>query len=295
MSISLWDLHHLGGLAITGSFYDEVVPCYKEMAGCDEKGRFIPKSCEYLFAAFYRLYNEKEGKPHVSVNDWIKFWFRGDSKYMKPPPRRLKRSCRPKQTYNPDGSFGKAHAWSLKEKGGFADLEVQEGLCEETYFAALLSCWLCIFVLLSEDLNTIRLGTFKVASLMAIGRPFSLAIPVLTSLYRGLNSLAHSSVVSSSKVCLPMHYVYGWLGHYFDTHHGVKLEVIGPKLVRFSGAGRARYYDEYEARRLIQGNRMLWGANLLVKNTNETFEDNGNLSHTSLEHFISIRSSYLSM
>ena len=214
---------------------------------------------------------------------------------MKPPLRRPKRSCRPKQTYNPDSSFGKAHAWSLKEKGGFADLEVQEGLCEETYFAALLSCWLCIFVLLSEDLNTIRLGTFKVASLMAIGRPFSLAIPVLTSLYRGLNSLAHSSVVSSSKVCLPMHYVYGWLGHYFDTHHGVKLAVIGPKMVRFSGAGRAKYYDEYEARRLIQGNRMLWGANLLVKNTNETFEDNGNLSHTSLEHFISIRSSYLSM
>nr|POF09193.1 hypothetical protein CFP56_41189 [Quercus suber] len=92
-----------------------------------------------------------------------------------------------------------------------------------------------------------------------------------------------------------MHYIYGWLGHYFDTHHEVKLEVIGPKMVRFSGAGGARYYDEYEARRLIQGNRMLWGANLLVKNANETFEDSGNLSRTSLAHFISIRSSYLSM
>ncbi|KAK7852187.1 hypothetical protein CFP56_039838 [Quercus suber] len=57
----------------------------------------------------------------------------------------------------------------------------------------------------------------------------------------------------------------------------------------------ARYYDEYEARRLIQGNRMLWGANLLVKNANETFEDSGKLSRTSLAHFISIRSSYLSM
>ena len=69
MSISLWDLHRLGGLANTGSFYDKVVPCYKEMAGCDEKGRFIPKSYEYLFTAFYRLHNEKERKPHVSVND----------------------------------------------------------------------------------------------------------------------------------------------------------------------------------------------------------------------------------
>ncbi|KAF3949454.1 hypothetical protein CMV_024674 [Castanea mollissima] len=100
-------------------------------------------------------------------------------------------------------------------------------------------------------------GTFKVASLMAIGRPFSLAIPVLTSFYRGLNKLARSPVVGSTKACLPMHYIYGWLGHYFDTHHGVTLEVIGPKMVRFSGAGGARYYDEYEAQRLIQGNHML--------------------------------------
>ena len=109
----------------------------------------------------------------------------------------------------------------------------------------------------SEDLNVIHLGTLKISSLMAIGRPFNLAIPVLTSLYRGLNKLAHSPVVGSSKACLPMHYVYGWVGHYFDTHHGVKLEVIRPRMVRFSVVGRARYYDEYEAQRLIQGNRML--------------------------------------
>lgn len=102
-------------------------------------------------------------------------------------------------------------------------------------------------MLLSEDLNTIRLGTFKVASLMAIGKPFSLAIPILPSLYQGLNKLARSPVVGSSKVCLPMHYVYRWLGHYFDTHHGVKLEVIEPKMVRFFGVGKARYYNEYEA------------------------------------------------
>ncbi|KAK7836709.1 hypothetical protein CFP56_022201 [Quercus suber] len=87
------------------------------------------------------------------------------------------------QEFNITTSFGKAHAWSSKEKGAFTDLEVQEGLCEETYLAALLSFWLCIFVLPSEDLNVILLGTFKVASLIAIDRPFSLAIPVLTNLY----------------------------------------------------------------------------------------------------------------
>ena len=63
----------------------------------------------------------------------------------------------------------------------------------------------------SEDLNTIRPGTFKVVSLMAISRPFSLAIPILISLYRGLNKLARSPIVGSSKACVPMHYVYALL------------------------------------------------------------------------------------
>ena len=43
---------------------------------------------------------------------------------MKPPPRRPKRLCCPKQTYNLDGSFGKARAWTSKEKGAFTNLEV---------------------------------------------------------------------------------------------------------------------------------------------------------------------------
>ncbi|KAK6161493.1 hypothetical protein DH2020_004874 [Rehmannia glutinosa] len=36
LSISLWDLHTLTGLPITGSLYDEVVPCAKELTDFDE-------------------------------------------------------------------------------------------------------------------------------------------------------------------------------------------------------------------------------------------------------------------
>ncbi|KAL0313574.1 UNVERIFIED_CONTAM: hypothetical protein Sradi_5756700 [Sesamum radiatum] len=38
LSISLWDLHDLAGLPVTGCLYDEVVPSALELTGADEKG-----------------------------------------------------------------------------------------------------------------------------------------------------------------------------------------------------------------------------------------------------------------
>ncbi|KAL0439223.1 UNVERIFIED_CONTAM: hypothetical protein Slati_2405300 [Sesamum latifolium] len=45
LSISLWDLHDLAGLSMTGYLYDEVVPNALELTGVDEsRDRFIPHS-----------------------------------------------------------------------------------------------------------------------------------------------------------------------------------------------------------------------------------------------------------
>ena len=41
--------------------------------------------------------------------------------------------------------------------------------------------------------NLIRLGVFKLASRMAQGKKFSLDVPVLASIYNGLNEIACSS------------------------------------------------------------------------------------------------------
>ena len=51
-----------GGLPIFGRLYDEAIPCYEELTGSDETERFIPKSCEHLFAAFHLLNSKKEGE-----------------------------------------------------------------------------------------------------------------------------------------------------------------------------------------------------------------------------------------
>ena len=49
----------------------------------------------------------------------------------------------------------------------------------------------------------------------------------------------------------PMHYVHGWLTHYFGTHYLLPIEVRGPKMTNFSGEGGSIYFGEYEARELI--------------------------------------------
>ena len=64
----------------------------------------------------------------------------------------------------------------------------------------------------------IRLGVFKVASRMAQGETFSLVVPVLASIYNSLNKIACSSKPRTNASIFPIHYLYGWLGEYFDTH-----------------------------------------------------------------------------
>ena len=264
MSISLWDLYRLGGLPIFGRLYDEAIPCYEELIGSDKIERFIPKSCEHLFAAFHLLNSKKEGEDlRVLASDWVSFWCRYGMKYPKPPSRRTKRLSCAIKTHNPNGSLNKFQGWSKCGKKPFIELEIEDGLWEETYLAALFSCWLCTFVLPSEDPNTIRPETFQVASFLATGHPFCLAIPVLVSLYRGLNKIAHSSpMISRSGACFPVHYIYGWLG--FKTHY--EIDVPGSKMVVYSGEGGAKHFDEHEARKLIQGTSIQWDTNLYVRN-----------------------------
>ena len=90
VSISLWDLHKLGGLPMhEKNFYDEVIPSAAELTRYNNEGKFLPKTCEYLFAAFHHL--RKSTEDNVSIEDWINFWFRGEQRYSKPPARKLKK------------------------------------------------------------------------------------------------------------------------------------------------------------------------------------------------------------
>ena len=72
VSISLWDLHSIGGLPVYGSFYEEVVLNSKDLSS-------FPSYCRHLFAAFHHLSLELGGSHLVTTAAWVKFWFRGES------------------------------------------------------------------------------------------------------------------------------------------------------------------------------------------------------------------------
>ncbi|KAK4391473.1 hypothetical protein Sango_1925100 [Sesamum angolense] len=160
MSISLWDLHELVGLPMTGCLYDEVVPSALELTGVDGKReRFIPRS---------------------------------NNKYHPSPPYKEKKTVRPESTHNPLSDIAIHERWSTAEEALFVKLCIERSLKEEVYLVAYLACWLCVFALLGKDVNSIRPSTFKMASLMANGRRVNLAIPILASIYEGLNTVATS-------------------------------------------------------------------------------------------------------
>ncbi|KAL0446360.1 UNVERIFIED_CONTAM: hypothetical protein Slati_1763900 [Sesamum latifolium] len=119
LSISLWDIHGLAGLPMTGCLYDEVVPNALELTGADEKEE--------------------------------------------------KKTVRPKATHNPLGDITTHKRWSTAEEALFEKLCIEGNLKEEVYLAAYLACWLCTFVLLGNDVNSIHPSTFKMASMMASG------------------------------------------------------------------------------------------------------------------------------
>ena len=293
MSISLWDLWILGGLPIKGRFYEESIPCHQDLIGSPD---VCPRSCEHLFAAYYRIVSQRIDHSQITVSEWISFWVtRSEVKYLKPPPRKPKKTSRPRSTHNPDGIPIRRPDWSKAELKVFLDLSVTDDHRDKTYLAAFLSCWLCVFVFPDKQLS-LRPEVFKVASLMAEGYTFSLAVPVLANIYSGLRQVHDStSSLGYSNACFPLHYVHGWLALYFNTRYKAPRSLRGPRMVEFSGEGGAKYYTNLEARTHIhKGKYVSWHACLPTKNKDELLTDDGELISWNASFFISIRSCFLS-
>ena len=142
-SISLWDLHILGGLPINGYPYEEVIPNSTELTGFnDKRERFLPQTCEYMFAAFHHLKEENHGNMGISFNEWIQFWCKKDLKYELAPPRKEKKSRRLSSTHNPTGEIPtEINTWSITQEMVFSKL----GAKHQKYETYLVMC-LCTSV-----------------------------------------------------------------------------------------------------------------------------------------------------
>uniref|UniRef100_A0A9I9E2G3 Aminotransferase-like plant mobile domain-containing protein n=1 Tax=Cucumis melo TaxID=3656 RepID=A0A9I9E2G3_CUCME len=304
LSISLWDLWSFGGLPIKGDFYEERIPSFKELTSTSrDKTKCLPTTCQYLFQAYYSIVctqrndrsTSSKNDSQVTIGSWISFWYLGTRSYDKPTTRKQKNASRSKSTQNPDGSKIQAREWSSRESMLFAELGIKDDLKDETYLAAFLSCWLCLFVFPQKG-SFLRPGVFRAASLMTAGTIYSLAVPVLANIYHGLGLITKASnPTGRMDFHFPMHYVHGWLAHYFGTHYPLPTEVRGPKMTNFSGEGGSIYFGEYEARKLIHnGARIQWHANLQNISKHERMVDTHDSSFLQMSYFVSMRSCYLS-
>ncbi|KAL0308901.1 UNVERIFIED_CONTAM: hypothetical protein Sradi_5832400 [Sesamum radiatum] len=134
------------------------------------------------------------------------------------------------------------------------------------------------------------------ASLMANDRRVNLAIPVLASIYEGLNTIATSPKPTGTSHSFPIHLVYAWLVCYSKTYYSIWQELCGPKMMRFSGEGGAKCYEPREARKRIHKTEFVsWAYNMLVKDGFFMFVDDGHAEELDHNYFIALHSSYLTL
>ncbi|KAL0392752.1 UNVERIFIED_CONTAM: hypothetical protein Sradi_2498000 [Sesamum radiatum] len=124
---------------------------------------------------------------------------------------------------------------------------------------------------------------------MAAGRKIGFVVPVLASIYKGLNKVCNSSRPSRVHSPFPIHFVYSWIAHYFKTHYQVLQGVRGPKMMIFSGEGGAKYYDPQEARKwLHKGDFVSWTCNMIAKDKDFSFVDDGHAKEFKEVYFMTI-------
>ncbi|MCD7456953.1 hypothetical protein HAX54_033689 [Datura stramonium] len=95
--------------------------------------------------------------------------------------------------HNPIEAITETSQWARDEEGVFSKLRVRPAKKEETYLAIFSLCWLCAFVLPSEEGDFIQPKTFKIATMMATKQKISLVVPVLARIYSGLSKISQSS------------------------------------------------------------------------------------------------------
>ncbi|XP_019234715.1 PREDICTED: uncharacterized protein LOC109215149 [Nicotiana attenuata] len=226
------------------------------------------------------------------------FVFRGPSRYAKPPQKSSRnRTTRPKLNHNPSGNIDASFLPRTDEENAlFIELGVEESLRAETYLAAFLACWLCKFVFPNKKIDYIRASVFKIASLMAHGEKCSLAVPVLASIYHGLKEVSTSQDLGACKALFPIHYVYGWIGAYFDTYYRVKRPQRGPQMCKVSGEKMAKHFDLSNARELFQQVSARQLHHLAMLQGRELhLTDRDEQSNSWSDFFLSLRSSFITL
>nr|GMC51240.1 ABC transporter G family member 11 [Ipomoea batatas] len=126
------------------------------------------------------------------------------------------------------------------------------------------------------------------------GKTLNLGIPILASIYNSLNAISQSRTPGLVDSRFPIHYVYGWLSFYFNTHFANKHASTSPLMITYSGEGSARYYGQVKAgRKIFKADSVQWVCTTCRLTKDLYFLDDGNDNHPDNEYFMCLHSNYV--
>ena len=192
-----------------------------------------------------------------------------------------------KITY-PSGSIDKSRIRSKKSIHPFKELNAPPHIQDNVYLTTFLSCWLCKFVFPSKDVGFIRPSTFKVASMMATKRQFSLAIPFLASIFKGLKEVQSALSVNARDIPFPVYFPSSWLAEKFGTHQTTisLAKLVG--ITKYAGAGLEKHFNESQGNALFRNSKRTISPTLLPLAKVVVLRDDGNLSVFKSDYFMNI-------
>ncbi|CAL2256244.1 unnamed protein product [Prunus armeniaca] len=294
----LSDQIHNGAVNWSSALPMAVIPTTESLNRKDHKGvSYIPHICRYLFLAYHNILRDSKGKSGVRITAWIKYGYRGPFKYKKPLRKTIRnKSQKPKEDSDPSGIIPMSLKRTEEEEGVFEDLGITDEDMEKSYLAAFFACRLCKFVFPKDDVTLIRPGVFKVASRMAHGVSFGLAVPVLASIYKGLQDISSADDPGNCATILPFHYVYRWLGEYFDTHFTSSSEKSIPIMARFSRRLSAKFFEDSTAQALFRTCGKVEMSHLArVFSKCKQLTDEDHISKEDFEYFMCLHSRFVSL
>ena len=119
---------------------------------------------------------------------------------------------------------------------------------------------------------------------------------MLARIYNGLNEIACSSKPGTNASIFPIHYLYGWLGEYFDTHFISPSWNHPPQMTYYAGKFSAKCFDDLQAQALIMSCKGVMLDHLALHHKERVhWTDNESISVTKASYLISLRFNYLSL
>ncbi|KAL3524860.1 hypothetical protein ACH5RR_013232 [Cinchona calisaya] len=98
-----------------------------------------------------------------------------------------------------------------------------------------------------------------IASLIVEGIRDYLAVPVLASIYFGVNGIANSSQPDKGCHAFLAHCAHVWLEQYFNTHQPNPPRQLDSTITKFSGSSSIISFDEIKAREhVMMGTNFAW-------------------------------------